>query len=158
MTLTLRSAADAAARATKSKNEERKTCMTILLFTRKGLRWTVYAGLLALRVRMLIVTVHNIRLCTAGLPGIHPSGRLRSSRLQLRGSAGIAPASLSLPEGKDAQTEGHFKEREKVVRGIYRGGAVKVNCRADGSGAVCQTAPLPLIAAKLPTDEPIQAL
>jgi len=107
---------------------------------------------------MLIVTVHNIRLCTAGLPGIHPSGRLRSSRLQLRGSAGIAPASLSLPEGKDAQTEGHFKEREKVVRGIYRGGAVKVNCRADGSGAVCQTAPLPLIAAKLPTDEPIQAL
>jgi hypothetical protein len=50
-----------------------------------------------------------------GLPGIALSGRLRFSRLQLRGSAGIAPASLSLPRGKDAQTEGHFKERETVV-------------------------------------------
>ena len=47
-----------------------------------------------------------------GLPGNAPSGRLRFSRLQLRGSAGIAPASLSLPWGKDAQTEGHFKEQE----------------------------------------------
>jgi hypothetical protein len=45
-----------------------------------------------------------------GLPGIASSDRLRFSRLQLRGSAGIAPASLSLPQGKDAQTEGHFKE------------------------------------------------
>src|SRR5271169_33578 len=52
MTLTLRSAADAAARATKIKNVTRDTCMTILLFTRKGLRWTDCAGLLALRVRM----------------------------------------------------------------------------------------------------------
>jgi len=50
-----------------------------------------------------------------GLPGNAPSGRLRFSRLQLRGSAGIAPASLSLPRGKDAQTEGHFKEREIAV-------------------------------------------
>jgi hypothetical protein len=50
-----------------------------------------------------------------GLPGIAPSGRLRFSRLQLRGSAGIAPASLSLPWGKDAQTKGHFKELEIVV-------------------------------------------
>jgi hypothetical protein len=40
--------------------------------------------------------------------------------LQLRGSAGIAPASLSSPQGKDAQTEGHFKEREILVKGIYR--------------------------------------
>jgi hypothetical protein len=50
-----------------------------------------------------------------GLPGIPPSDRLRISRLQLRGSAGIAPASLSLPWGKDAQTEGHFKERKILV-------------------------------------------
>jgi hypothetical protein len=47
-----------------------------------------------------------------GLPGIAPSDRLRCSRLQLRGSAGIAPASLSSLQGKDAQTEGHFKERK----------------------------------------------
>jgi hypothetical protein len=46
------------------------------------------------------------------LPGISTSGRPRFSRLQLRGSAGIAPASLSSPQGKDAQTEGHFKELE----------------------------------------------
>jgi hypothetical protein len=52
---------------------------------------------------------------TDGLPGNSPSDRLRFSRLQLRGSAGIAPASLSSPWGKDAQTEGHFKEREIVV-------------------------------------------
>jgi len=62
-----------------------------------------------------------------GLPGIAPSDRLRFSRLQLRGSAGIAPASLSSPRGKDAQTEGHFKERKIPVSGIYRGGAVEVN-------------------------------
>lgn len=59
-----------------------------------------------------------IRLLADGLPGISPSGRPRFSRLQLRGSAGIAPASLSSPQGKDAQTEGHFKEREIRVSGI----------------------------------------
>src|ERR1700691_5963065 len=53
MTLTLRSAADAADRRTKSKNEAQNVRITILLFTRKGLRWTVYAGLLAWRVRMV---------------------------------------------------------------------------------------------------------
>src|SRR5258708_25778842 len=58
-TLTLRSAADAAARATRSNNEAQSARITILLFTRKGLRWTVYAGLLALRVRM-----HEQRLAT----------------------------------------------------------------------------------------------
>jgi hypothetical protein len=50
-----------------------------------------------------------------GLPGIASSDRLRFPRLQLRGSAGIAPASLSLPQGKDAQTEGRFKERKILV-------------------------------------------
>src|ERR1022692_3785385 len=59
-------------------------------------------------------------------PGLPPSDRLRFSRLQLRGSAGIAPASLSSPQGKDAQTEGHFKERKIVVREIYRGGVAEV--------------------------------
>jgi hypothetical protein len=57
----------------------------------------------------------NIRLLADGLPGIASSDRLRFSRLQLRGSAGIAPASLSSPRGKDAQTEGHFKERKITV-------------------------------------------
>ena len=81
MTLTLRSAADAAARATKSKNEAQSARITILLFTRKGLRWTVYAGLLALRVRMaerpLALAVSNWLEhpdCADGLPGIAPSG------------------------------------------------------------------------------------
>jgi hypothetical protein len=57
----------------------------------------------------------SIRILADGLPGIAPSDRLRFSRLQLRGSAGIAPASLSSPWGKDAQTEGHFKERKILV-------------------------------------------
>src|SRR6266403_5973884 len=52
-TFILSSAADAAATAEKSKNEAQSARITILLFTRKRLRWTVYAGLLALRVRML---------------------------------------------------------------------------------------------------------
>jgi len=39
----------------------------------------------------------------------------------LRGSSGIAPASLSLLEGKDAQTEGHFKERENTCMGNLPG-------------------------------------
>jgi hypothetical protein len=49
------------------------------------------------------------------------------SRLQLRGSAGIAPASLSSPKSKDAQTEGHFKEREIAVSEIYWLSTVEVN-------------------------------
>src|ERR1700679_1066382 len=124
MTLTLRSAANAAgrARATKIKNEAQSARITILLFTRKGLRWTVYDGLLALRVRTLERQFGSgIRNSADGLPGITPSDRLRCSRLQLRGSAGIAPASLSSPQGKDAQTEGHFKE-QIVERELNRGG------------------------------------
>src|ERR1017187_9334334 len=98
MTLTFRSAADAAARETKSKNEARNARITILLFTRKGLRRTIYAGLLALRVRMANPAVRNTRLLADGLPGNFPSDRLQFPRLQLRGSAGIAPASQSLPQ------------------------------------------------------------
>ena len=73
--------------------------------------------------------IQIIRLLADGLPGNVPSDRLRCSRLQLRGSAGIAPASLSSPQGKDAQTEGHFKERKNVMSEIYRGDAVEVNRR-----------------------------
>src|SRR5580700_7886172 len=132
MTLTLRSAADAAAMKTKIRNEARSARITILLFTRKGLRWTVYAGLLALRVRMRggnwqFAIGWSIRILQTAFPGIAPSDRLRFSRLQLRGSAGIAPASLSSPQGKDAQTERHFKEQKIVERGIYRVRAVEVN-------------------------------
>jgi hypothetical protein len=36
----------------------------------------------------------------------------------LRGSAGITPASLFSPQGKNAQTEGHFKERKKGTKNI----------------------------------------
>src|ERR1700740_3378297 len=39
MTLTLRSAADAAEKETRSKNQAQSARITILLFTRKGLRW-----------------------------------------------------------------------------------------------------------------------
>src|SRR5260370_16403053 len=73
MSFTLRSAADAAARAKIIKNETRSARITILLFTRKGLRWTVYAGLLALRVRMRNPTgsEHPVFLQSA-FPGILP--------------------------------------------------------------------------------------
>jgi hypothetical protein len=59
--------------------------------------------------------IQHPNILQTAFPGIAPSDRLRFSRLQLRGSAGIAPASLSLPRGKDAQTEGHFKELEILV-------------------------------------------
>ena len=39
-----------------------------------------------------------------GLPGI-PSGRLQFPRLQLRGSAGFAPASLLVKRDEDARTK-----------------------------------------------------
>jgi hypothetical protein len=79
-----------------------------------------------LAVRIIARAIQHPKFA-GGLPGNSSSDRLRFSRLQLRGSAGIAPASLSLPRGKDAQTEGHFKEREIVVSGIYRAGVVEVN-------------------------------
>jgi hypothetical protein len=41
------------------------------------------------------------------------SGRGPCPRLQLRGSAGFAPASLSLPSGKDARSELDSKEQEE---------------------------------------------
>jgi len=40
-----------------------------------------------------------------GLPGTYPSGRWQFPRLQLRGSAGFSPASLSSPSGEDALSE-----------------------------------------------------
>jgi hypothetical protein len=71
---------------------------------------------------MLFRAAQNIQLLADGLPGINPSDRLRFSRLQLRGSAGIAPASLSSPRGEDAQTEGHFKERKYWLKEFSGGG------------------------------------
>ena len=122
MTLTLRSAADAAARSAKSNNEAQNARITILLFTRKGLRWTVYAGLLALRVRMKKQWAIRHWLqhpeFAGGLPGIAPSDRLRFSRLQLRGSAGIAPASLSLPRGKTRKPKDISKNGNGGVRNL----------------------------------------
>ncbi len=46
-----------------------------------------------------------------GLPGTLPSGRGQFPRLQLRGSAGFSPASLSSPSGKDARSEEHCKDQ-----------------------------------------------
>src|ERR1700730_8456616 len=47
-----------------------------------------------------------------GLPGTRPSGRRQFPRLQLRGSAGFSPASLSSPSGEDARSERHHKEQD----------------------------------------------
>ena len=72
-----------------------------------------------LRVRM-----SDTRISPPAFPGF-PSGRGQFPRLQLRGSAGFAPASLSLPSGKDARSERHFKEPERNVgmnlSGVARG-------------------------------------
>src|SRR5271165_3435035 len=48
-----------------------------------------------------------------GLPGISPSGREQFPRLQLRGSAGFSPASLSSPSGKDARSERYDKDQKQ---------------------------------------------
>ena len=110
------------------KNYSAKHAHTILLYTRKGLTWTVCAGLLALRVRM---ACWDIRLLAAGLPGTHPSDQRRFPRLQLRGSAGFAPASLSSPSGEDARTEGQCERTKKLWGAIYRDGVVKVKSAAN---------------------------
>jgi len=46
-------------------------------------------------------------------PGTPPSGRWQFPRLQLRGSAGFPPASLSSPSGKDARSERSYKEQKQ---------------------------------------------
>ena len=63
----------------------------------------------------------------AVFPGFVPSDRRRCPRLQLRGSAGFTPASLSSPSGKDARSEEMPKSRNSVQR-IYTDGECKVNC------------------------------
>src|ERR1700721_2541270 len=66
-------------------------------------------------------TKQHIRICSRP-SRVDPSDRLRFSRLQLRGSAGIAPASLSSPHGKDAQTERTFQRtRNTGVRNLPGG-------------------------------------
>jgi len=67
------------------------------------------AGLLALRVR-----VSNQKVRPPTPPAAFPefsSGREQCPRLQLRGSAGFTPASLSLPSGKDARPVCHDKDQ-----------------------------------------------
>ncbi len=59
-----------------------------------------------------------------GLPKNRPGGREQFPRLQLRGSAGFAPASLSSPSGKDARSENIYKEpiqRPTTVKGAGTG-------------------------------------
>ena len=54
------------------------------------------------------------------LPGIAPSGRGQFPRLQLRGSAGVAPASLSSLYGEDARSKCDGKE-QKQQREEFKG-------------------------------------
>src|SRR5580692_5922455 len=106
MTLTLRSAADAAARATKSKSEARSARITSPPFHAKGVKVDGLRrspGFASEDAQGAVGNGLEHPEFAGGLPGIRPSDRLRFSRLQLRGSAGVAPASLSLPRGKDAQ-------------------------------------------------------
>ena len=49
------------------------------------------------------------------LPGISPSGRWQFPRLQLRGSAGFSPASLTSPSGEVARSEEFTKIKTTVV-------------------------------------------
>ena len=87
-----------AAEKTSEKKDNRDNAHTILLCTRKRLKLTDRAGLLASRVRMITASGY-----APAFPG-SPSGRGQFPRLQLRGSAGFSPASLSSPSGKDARS------------------------------------------------------
>src|SRR5579863_7529484 len=127
MTLTLRSAAAAAARATSRNNATGNARMTILLFTRKGLRWTDCAGLLALRVRMACTIRFGPRPSRD-----RPQWPEAFPRLQLRGSAGFTPASQSSPSGKDAPSEGYEKEQKKLYEEFTEGRVWKSNGQAVG--------------------------
>jgi hypothetical protein len=55
----------------------------------------------------------------AVFPEFVPSGRRRCPRLQLRGSAGFTPASLSSPSGKDARSERNAKEQKQRAKNLY---------------------------------------
>ena len=63
-------------------------------------------------------------------PGV-PSGRGQFPRLQLRGSAGFTPASLSSPSGKDARSEEDYKEQEQPCERMYWLGVGEVKCESS---------------------------
>src|SRR6266446_7296815 len=90
MTLILSAAAEAAATRTMKPARIRRNRMHSSFNTRKGLGWTVHAGLLASRVRTPLSTFDEYKRPSR----VCPSDRLRFPRLQLRGSAGFSPASL----------------------------------------------------------------
>src|ERR1700730_8707097 len=70
--------------------------------TRKGLVWTVHAGILASRASTRLPTYERYNRPSRVLP----SDRLCFPRLQLRGSAGFSPASLlvSADEGANQRS------------------------------------------------------
>src|SRR5881275_988382 len=103
MILILRSAARAAVVRT-SQTQIPKNRMHSS-FSRERVGVAVRAGLLALRVR----TIKSV--CAAILPG-KSSEWLQCPRLQLRGSAGFAPASLPVAErGREPKIEKEQKRR-----------------------------------------------
>src|SRR5271167_3715511 len=87
---TLRSAARTAVQHSSAASNARMMNMALLLCTRKGLV-TVRAGLLACELRYTSQTA-------AGPSRLH-SGLSPTTRLQLRGSAGVSPASQFRPCG-----------------------------------------------------------
>src|SRR5271157_2302661 len=92
---TLRSDARAAVQHSSAASNARTMNMTLLLCTRKGLV-TVRAGLLACELRFASRTA-------AGPSRLH-SGLAPKTRLQLRGSAGVSPASQFRRIRRNART------------------------------------------------------
>src|ERR1700739_480333 len=151
MTLTLRSAADAAEKETRSKNQAQSARITILLFTRKGLRWTVYAGLLALRVRM-VEQLSAVRhaddrwsyptsensLQTA-FPGNLPVTGCDFLAYSCAAARELHPLPCLRHMAKTRKPKGHFKELEILVSGIYRAGVGEVNRRSGSVGVSFRT-------------------
>src|SRR5580700_11781508 len=134
MTLTLRSAADAAAIETKIRNEARSARITILLFTRKGLRWTVYAGLLALRVRMRGGNCNSqlagaSGFCRRPSQGLLPVTGCDFLAYSCAAARELHPLPCLRHKAKTRKPKDISKNAKYVVSGIYRAAIVKVNRR-----------------------------
>src|SRR5690242_3678363 len=107
MTLILSSAAEAAATRTTTPMRIRRHRMHSSFDTRKGLRWTVHAGLLALRVRTPCSTSGGDNRPSRGWP----SDRLRLSSLTVARQRGILTRFPLRRLDEDARTK-IVKERK----------------------------------------------
>ena len=125
----LESAAKTAAAKAREKTTARSDAHTILLCTRKGLKWTVCAGLLALRVRM---TFQDIRLrLQPAFPGLIPVTGGDFLAYSCAAARDLHPLPCLHRAAKTREPKDVLKERKNCRRNLIRGQGVEVKLGAE---------------------------